>query len=126
MVKKLQVYKCEICGNMVEILNDAGGTLVCCGKPMTLLNENTVDAAVEKHIPVAEEKDGELLVKVGEVEHPMVDEHFIQWVEVITKDGQVLRQHLNPGEKPVATFKFKGDVDRVREYCNLHGLWSNK
>lgn len=126
MVKKLQVYKCEICGNMVEILNDAGGTLVCCGKPMTLLNENTVDAAVEKHIPVAEEKDGELLVKVGEVEHPMVDEHFIQWVEVITKDGQVLRQHLNPGDKPVATFKFKGDVDRVREYCNLHGLWSNK
>ena len=126
MVKKLQVYKCEICGNMVEILNDAGGTLVCCGKPMTLLNENTVDAAVEKHIPVAEEKDGELLVKVGEVEHPMVDEHFIQWVEVITTDGEVLRKELNPGEKPVATFKVNGNVDRVREYCNLHGLWSTK
>lgn len=126
MVKKLQVYKCDICGNIVEVLNAGGGTLVCCGKPMTLLDENTVDAAFEKHIPVAEEKDGNLLVKVGEVEHPMLAEHFIQWVEVITKDGQVLRQHLNAGEKPVATFKVNGDVDRVREYCNLHGLWSNK
>ena len=126
MVEKLQVYKCDICGNMVEVLNVGGGTLTCCGKPMTLLTENTVDAAVEKHIPVAEEKDGELLVKVGEVEHPMLTEHFIQWVEVITKDGQVLRKHLNAGEKPVATFQDNGDVDRVREYCNLHGLWSNK
>jgi superoxide reductase len=126
MIEKLQVYKCDVCGNMVEVLNAGGGTLVCCGKPMTLLNENTVDAAVEKHIPVAEEKDGELVVKVGEVEHPMLAEHFIQWVEVITKDGQVQRQSLTPGEKPVATFKVKGDIDRVREYCNLHGLWSNK
>ncbi|WP_195428210.1 desulfoferrodoxin [Clostridium sp. D46t1_190503_E9] len=126
MVKKLQVYKCGICGSMVEVLNEAMGTLVCCGKPMTLLNENTVDAAVEKHIPVAVKKNGELLVKVGEVEHPMVDEHFIQWVEVITKDGEVLRKELNPGEKPQATFKVSGNVDRVREYCNLHGLWSTK
>ena len=126
MLEKLQVYKCDICGNMVEVLNAGGGTLTCCGKPMTLLTENTVDAAVEKHIPVAEEKDGELLVKVGEVEHPMLAEHFIQWIEVITKDGQVLRKHLNPEEKPVASFKVNGDVDRVREYCNLHGLWSNK
>ena len=126
MVVKLQVYKCEICGNMVEVLSACGGTLTCCGKPMTLLNENTVDAAVEKHIPVYEEKDGELLVKVGEVEHPMLAEHFIQWVEVITKDGHVSRQDLNPGEKPVAKFKVNGDVDRVREYCNLHGLWSTK
>ncbi len=126
MVVKLQVYKCEVCGNMVEVLSAGGGTLTCCGKPMTLLNENTVDAAVEKHIPVYEGKDGEVLVKVGEVEHPMLAEHFIQWVEVITKDGQVLRQDLNPGEKPVAKFKVNGDVDRVREYCNLHGLWSTK
>ena len=126
MLEKLQVYKCDICGNMVEVLNVGGGTLTCCGKPMTLLTENTVDAAVEKHIPVAEEKDGELLVKVGEVEHPMLAEHFIQWVEVITKDGQVLRKHLNPDEKPEARFKVNGDVDRVREYCNLHRLCSNK
>ncbi len=126
MLEKLQVYKCDVCGNMVEILNVGGGTLTCCGKPMRLLTENTVDAAVEKHIPVAEEKDGMLFVKVGEVEHPMTPEHFIQWIEVITKDGQVLRKHLNPEEKPLATFKVTGDVDRVREYCNLHGLWSNK
>lgn len=126
MVKNLQVYKCDVCGNIVEILNVGGGQLVCCGKPMTLLEENTVDAAVEKHIPVAEVKDGEVHVKVGEVEHPMLAEHFIQWVEVITKDGQVLRQNLNADEKPVAVFKVDGEVDRVREYCNLHGLWSNK
>lgn len=126
MVKNLQVYKCDVCGNIVEILNVGGGQLVCCGKPMTLLEENTVDAAVEKHIPVAEVKDGEVHVKVGEVEHPMLTEHFIQWVEVITKDGQVLRQNLNADEKPVAVFKVDSEIDRVREYCNLHGLWSNK
>ena len=126
MTEKLQVYKCEICGNMVEVLSVGAGTLTCCGKAMVVLNENTVDAAVEKHIPAVEEKDGELLVKVGEVEHPMLEEHFIQWVEVITKEGQVLRKFLNPSEKPVATFKVDGEVDRVREYCNLHGLWSKK
>ncbi|EOR19882.1 MULTISPECIES: desulfoferrodoxin [Clostridium] len=126
MVKKLQVYKCGVCGSMVEVLNEAGGTLVCCGKPMTLLNENTVDAAVEKHIPVAVEENGELLVKVGEVAHPMLDEHFIQWVEVITTEGEVIRKELKPGEKPEAKFNVSGNVDRVREYCNLHGLWSNK
>ena len=126
MVKNLQVYKCDICGNMVEILNVGGGQLVCCDKPIALLEENTVDAAVEKHIPVAEVKDGEVHVKVGEVEHPMLAEHFIQWVEVITKDGLVLRQNLNADEKPVAVFKVDGEVDRVREYCNIHGLWSNK
>lgn len=126
MVKNLQVYKCDVCGNMVEILNVGGGQLVCCDKPIALLEENTVDAAVEKHIPVAEVKDGEVHVKVGEVEHPMLAEHFIQWVEVITKDGLVLRQNLNADEKPVAVFKVDGEVDRVREYCNIHGLWSNK
>lgn len=126
MVENLQVYKCDVCGNMVEILNVGGGQLVCCDKPIALLEENTVDAAVEKHIPVAEVKDGEVHVKVGEVEHPMLAEHFIQWVEVITKDGLVLRQNLNADEKPVAVFKVDGEVDRVREYCNLHGLWSNK
>lgn len=126
MVKKLQVYKCSICGSMVEVLNNAGGTLVCCGKPMDHLEENNVDAAVEKHVPVLVEKDGEISVQVGAVEHPMIEEHFIQWVEVITKSGEVLRQELKPTEKPVAKFKVNGEVDRVREYCNLHGLWSNK
>ena len=126
MLENLQVYKCGVCGNMVEVLSAGGGTLSCCGNPMTLLTENTVDAAVEKHIPVAEEKDGEVIVKVGEVEHPMLEEHLIEWVEVITKDGQVLRKFLKAGEKPVAKFKVTGEVDRVREYCNLHGLWSKK
>lgn len=126
MVKKLQVYKCEVCGSMVEVLNEAGGTLVCCGKSMTLLNENTVDAAVEKHIPVSEEKDGKLLVKIGEVEHPMVEEHFIQWIEVITTDGKVIRKELKPGEKPEAVFEANVNIARIREYCNIHGLWSTK
>ena len=123
-MERLQVYKCEVCGNMVEVLSVGGGTLTCCGKPMVGVTENTVDAAVEKHIPVVEEKDGDLLVKVGEVEHPMLEEHYIQWIEVITKDGQVLRKFINPNEKPFATFKVNGELDRVREYCNLHGLWS--
>lgn len=126
MTKLMQVYKCDVCGIIVEALNGGFGTLTCCGKPMSLLEENTVDAAVEKHIPVVDEKDGEVLVKVGEVEHPMIAEHFIQWVEVITKDGKVLRKSLTPGENPVASFKVDGEVDRVREYCNLHGLWSIK
>ncbi|CAB1262159.1 Desulfoferrodoxin [Clostridiaceae bacterium BL-3] len=122
MIEVKQVYKCEVCGNIVEVLYKGGGTLVCCGKPMKLIEENTVDAALEKHIPVIEEIDGGVKVKVGSVEHPMTPEHYIQWIEVHT-ENKIYRKYLKPGEKPEATFKLDEKVVMAREYCNLHGLW---
>ena len=122
MAEKLQVYKCEACGNIVEVLHGGGGELVCCGEPMKLLVENTVDAAKEKHVPVIEKVDGGVKVKVGSVAHPMEESHYIEWVEIIA-DGEAYRQFLNPGEAPEATFCIKADQITAREYCNLHGLW---
>lgn len=122
MIEKLQVYKCEVCGNMVEVINVGGGTLVCCGQDMTLMTENTVDAAKEKHVPVIEKQEGGYLVKVGGVSHPMEEKHFIQWVQLLA-DGKAYRQFLNPGDKPEAFFKIDGKDVSAREYCNLHGLW---
>ena len=122
MAEKLQIYKCEACGNIVEVLHGGGGELVCCGEPMKLLVENTVDAAKEKHVPVIEKVDGGVKVKVGSVAHPMEESHYIEWVEIIA-DGEAYRQFLNPGEAPEATFCIKADQITAREYCNLHGLW---
>ncbi len=122
MAEKLQVYKCEACGNIVEVLHGGGGELVCCGEPMKLLVENTVDAAKEKHVPVIEKVDGGVKVKVGSVAHPMEESHYIEWVEIIA-DGEAYRQFLNPGEAPEATFCIKAEQITAREYCNLHGLW---
>ncbi len=122
MTEVRQVYKCEICGNMVEVIHKAGGSLVCCNKPMTLLVENTVDAAVEKHVPVIEKIEGGVIVKVGAVEHPMVEEHHIEWIEVHTAN-KLYRKWLKPGEKPEAIFKIDEEVLFAREYCNIHGLW---
>ena len=122
MTELRQIYKCEVCGNIVEVVHPSGGTLVCCGKPMTLLNENTTDAAVEKHVPVIEKIDGGVLVKVGAVEHPMVEKHYIEWIEVHTAN-KVYRKYLKPGDKPEAVFKLDEEVLYAREYCNLHGLW---
>ena len=122
MAKRLDVYKCEVCGNIVEVLHAGGGQLVCCEQPMKQMVENTVDAAKEKHVPVIEKVDGGVRVKVGEVAHPMEDKHSIQWIEVIS-DGKAYRQFLNPGEAPEATFNVAGDSITAREYCNLHGLW---
>ena len=122
MTKVYEVYKCESCGNVVEILHGAGGKLVCCGKPMTLKVENSVEASGEKHIPVVSTIDGGIHVEVGSVEHPMLEEHFIEWIEVITTN-KVYRKHLKPGEKPEATFYIGEEIVAVREYCNLHGLW---
>ncbi|MGL4772352.1 MAG: desulfoferrodoxin [Clostridium sp.] len=121
MTKLNYVYKCPICGNVVEVVVKAGGSLVCCGKPMVELVENTVDAAVEKHIPVVEKIEGGIRVKVGSVEHPMEEKHSIKWIEVI-KGENVYRKNLNPGEKPEAEFSVE-DADVVRAYCDLHGLW---
>ncbi|MGD2086213.1 MAG: desulfoferrodoxin [Candidatus Aminicenantes bacterium] len=122
MAKKLQVFKCEVCGHIVEVIHDGAGQLVCCNQPMVLQEENTVDAAQEKHVPVIEKTAEGIVVKVGSVEHPMQDSHFIEWIQLLT-DGKSYRQFLNPGDKPVATFKVEGKDLSAREYCNLHGLW---
>ena len=125
MTERLQVYKCEICGNIVEVLHAGKGQLVCCGQPMTLLAENTVDAAREKHVPVVEEACCAIKVKVGSVAHPMEEKHYIEWIEVIA-DGRIYRQFLNPGDAPEATFDVKAEKITARAYCNLHGLWKGE
>lgn len=122
MAAKLEIYKCEICGNIVEVLHGGKGELVCCGEPMKLYTENTTDAAVEKHVPVKEKTESGVKVKVGEVPHPMTEEHYIEWVEVLVGD-KAYRQFLNPGEAPEAVFCVEGEEIVAREYCNLHGLW---
>lgn len=122
--KRLQLYKCNICGNIVEIKHEGMPDLVCCNEKMNLLVENTVDAAVEKHIPVVEKVEGGYKVLIGEVEHPMTDEHFIEWIELIAGES-VCAKFLSPGEKPEAVFKTDEDNVTARAYCNLHGNWSN-
>jgi superoxide reductase len=122
MAEKLEVYKCELCGNIVEVLHGGAGELTCCGQAMKLLKENTVDAAKEKHVPVIEKVDNGYKVSVGDVAHPMEDKHFIEWIELIA-DGAAYRQFLNPGDKPEATFGISAGSVSAREYCNLHGLW---
>ena len=122
MAERLEVYKCEVCGNIVEVLHGGQGELVCCGKPMVKQVENTVDAAKEKHVPVIEKIEGGVKVKVGDVAHPMEAKHWIEWVEIIA-DGKTYRQYLNPGDAPEATFEIAADQITTREYCNIHGLW---
>lgn len=128
MTKKLEMYKCEICGNFVEVVLPGDGELVCCGKPMILQVPNTKDAALEKHVPFFVKKDNELEVRVGSVLHPMTDEHYIQFIEVVSEDERyVKRKYLFPNEEPV--FNLKGyDIGALtaRELCNLHGLWEAK
>lgn len=124
MTERGQVYKCGVCGNIVEVLHSAGGTLVCCGKDMLLQKENTTDAAKEKHVPVIEKTDTGIKVKVGSVPHPMEEKHFIEWIELVA-DGRLFRQYLKPGAAPEATFClcFEPRTIEAREYCTLHGLW---
>ena len=122
MAEKLQVYKCEACGNIVEVLHGGGGELVCCGDPMVLFVENTVDAAKEKHVPVVEKVDQGIKVKVGSVPHPMEEKHYIEWVEIIV-DGKVCREFLKPGDAPEALFNLQDENVTAREYCSIHGLW---
>ena len=123
MAEKLEIYKCEICGNIVEVIHGGKGKLSCCGKEMVLMEENTVDAAKEKHVPVIEKIDGGYKVSVGSVAHPMEEKHYIEWIELITLDGKAYRQFLNPGEAPVAEFKIDAEKVSAREHCNLHGVW---
>lgn len=122
MATKLEVYKCMLCGNIVEVLHGGDGELVCCGEPMKKLTENTTDAAKEKHVPVIEKIDGGYTVKVGSVAHPMTDEHSIEWIELLA-DGKAYRQFLDPGDAPQATFMINANKVSAREHCNLHGLW---
>jgi superoxide reductase len=124
MAERLEVYRCELCGNIVEVLYGSDGTLVCCDQPMKLMTENTVDAAKEKHVPVIEKTDGGVKVKVGSAPHPMEEKHYIQWVEIIAGD-KLYRQFLNPGDNPEAVFKAPEGSMAAREYCNIHGHWKS-
>ena len=123
MAVRFDVYECEVCGQIIEVLREGKGTLVCCDQPMKLLEANTVDAAVEKHVPVVEKAEGGIKVKVGSVPHPMESEHWIEWVQVIN-DGTSYRSFLNPGDEPEAFFGIEPAGDMIaREHCSLHGLW---
>ncbi len=127
MTKLLQIYKCDVCGNIVELLHTGIGTLVCCGQPMVLKEEKREEEGTEKHLPVMEAMDDGIKVSVGSVPHPMEDKHHIEWIEVITKKNRkTYRELLDPGDKPEAVFPVKEDeVLFIREYCNIHGLWKN-
>ena len=122
MTERLQVYRCEVCGNIVEVLHAGKGELVCCKQPMKLLVEGSVDAAQEKHVPVVEKTSTGVKVKVGSVPHPMEEKHYIEWIEVIA-DGRAYREFLKPNDVPEASFNIEAAQITAREYCNLHGLW---
>ncbi len=126
MTKNKEIYKCSVCGQMVEVLEGTNANLVCCGKEMINQKAKSEDSSVEKHVPFVEEIEGGVLVKVGEnQDHPMTDEHYIQFIEVITQN-EIYRENLKPGDKPQAEFPVaKADIIEVREFCNLHGLWKN-
>lgn len=122
MTKLNEVYKCAICGNIVEVVHASAGQLVCCGQPMKLLKENTVDASKEKHIPLIVKSENEVMVKIGSVPHPMEEKHYIEWIELQTTDN-LYRKYLKPGDEPEAVFKTNEEIISARAYCNLHGLW---
>ncbi len=121
-----KIYKCDVCGNIVELIHEGGGELVCCGQPMDLVKPKEKEEGAEKHLPVVTKADSGVLVNVGEVDHPMEEEHYIEWVEVVTDVG-TYRKYLKPGEKPSASFCIREDQTKsVREYCSVHGLWETK
>lgn len=126
MNQRENIYRCNVCGNIVEMVHAAKGELVCCGQPMELLVEKTQDEGYEKHVPVVEKEDGKAKIKIGAVPHPMLPEHYIEWIEVIN-DDRIRRVYLKPGDAPEARFcmpKSGGAI--AREYCSVHGLWVNK
>jgi superoxide reductase len=122
MAKKLEIYKCMVCGNIVEVLHGGDGELVCCGQPMENLAEKTADQGKEKHVPVIEKISGGYKVKVGSIPHPMEEKHYIEWIELLA-DGKAYRQFLEAGMAPEAVFNVKADSVSAREHCNVHGLW---
>ncbi len=125
MTKRLQVYRCNICGNIVEVLYAGVGQLVCCGQPMEMLEEKTEDVGKEKHVPVMERTKDGVKVKIGSVPHPMEKNHHIGWIEIIA-NGKAYRHFLTSEDLPEATFVIKADEITARECCTLHGLWRNK
>ncbi len=125
MTQQNDVYKCEVCGNIVEVLHAGGGELVCCGAPMVLKKPNYEDAAQEKHVPVIEKSGENITVTIGEIAHPMEAEHFIEWIELVA-DGRVYRKNLKPGDEPKALFAITAESISARAYCNQHGLWEKK
>lgn len=124
MTKLKQIYKCVVCGNIVEVVHASGGELVCCAQPMVLQVENSVDASLEKHVPIIEKTGTGVKIIVGSVAHPMEEAHYIEWIELI-EDGKVYRKFLQPGDAPEAEFEIDGEQLEVRAYCNLHELWKN-
>lgn len=124
MAERYEVYKCEVCGNIVEVLHGAGGTLKCCGAPMVLQTEKLEDQGNEKHVPVVTRMDSGVKVAVGSVAHPMEEHHFIEWIEILA-DGKIYRKYLNPGEAPEAEFEISAADVKAREYCTIHGLWKS-
>ncbi|MCC7552216.1 desulfoferrodoxin [Candidatus Micrarchaeota archaeon] len=122
MTKLNEIYKCNLCGNITEVLHTGLGELVCCGQPMKLQNEKIEDQGNEKHVPIIEKTETGFKIKVGSIEHPMEDNHYIEWIEIIT-DGKRYKKHLKPGQKPEAEFDLRADNITAREYCNVHGLW---
>ena len=122
MTKLKQIYKCNVCGNIVEVLHTGAGKLVCCGEAMQLMEEKREDVGQEKHLPVIEKMENKIKVKVGSIPHPMEEKHYIEWIELEAK-GKAYRQFLKPGDTPEAVFDVKSEKITVREYCNLHGLW---
>ena len=124
MTKRNEIYVCEVCGNIVEVMTGSGGTLVCCGQPMTLQKENTTDASREKHVPEVEKNGDRIKVRVGSVPHPMTDAHYIEWIELIQGD-RVEQKFLHPNDLPEAEFQVADGDFTVRAWCNLHGLWKN-
>ncbi len=126
MVKRKEIYKCEICGNIVEVLHGGAGELVCCSKPMVLLEEKTADTSTEKHVPFIKREGNKYIVKVGEnTAHPMEEKHYIEWIELAI-DNNIYKKYLNPGEKPEAEFEVpEGKEISAREMCNIHGVWKS-
>lgn len=124
MVKLNEVYRCSICGNIVEVVHANVGELVCCGKPMDLLEEKSSDEGMEKHVPVIEKTENGVLVKIGSIPHPMEENHYIEWIELMA-DGIAYKKYLKPGDKPEAEFFIDADNISAREYCSIHGLWKS-
>ena len=125
MVQLKEIYKCTVCGNIVEVVHASDGELVCCGQPMELLIEKLVDVGNEKHVPVIEKTANGVKVKVGSIPHPMEEKHYIEWIELMA-DESVYRKYLKPGDKPEAEFFVAAKKLSAREYCTIHGLWKSK
>lgn len=126
MAKRGNIFRCAICGHVIEVHHEGGGTLVCCNQPMNLLEERNEDEGMEKHVPVIEEKDGEIMVSVGDVLHPMEEKHYIEFIQLIV-DGVVYTKYLEPNVDPIVTFRVHNTYTNLmaKAYCNVHGLWAS-